>query len=221
MYEKYKNTWADMEKCCPCILQSYDENDVLLREKVACTDCGVGAFKEFYPNGQVKIDGQYKENNSGRWDSIYYRSYCNVEAGSWKYYNETGGLLYTEDWENGEFVKQVPQQNALEIWKVELLLNAQKIDTQQLTVAQVPLLTISPKFKNSSRNGLNLSIRLSVSAINHKIVERYFTTANFKDLDLLQIIRESGFAPGENTTFYLLILNNGYQLRNFKLNVVY
>jgi hypothetical protein len=59
IYEKHQSTWKNMENCCPCILKSYNENDILLREAVSCNDCRVGWFKEFFPNGNLKLTGFY------------------------------------------------------------------------------------------------------------------------------------------------------------------
>src|SRR5687767_13996363 len=84
-YQKYHSTWDNMANCCPCILQSYDENDVLLTEAVSCTDCLVGWYKEYYPSGQLKVIGHYKENPTGRWRNIWDRGECNVMMGEWIY----------------------------------------------------------------------------------------------------------------------------------------
>ena len=88
--------------------------DVLLSEGVYCTDCGVGFFKEFYPDGNVKLSGKYKENPTGNWKNYN----CQVEHGQWVYFKENGDTLYSEYWNNGEFIKQVPEQSKMEIWKV-------------------------------------------------------------------------------------------------------
>jgi hypothetical protein len=44
VYKKYHKTWKNMETCTPCILMSYDENDILIRKSVCYTDCGVGQY---------------------------------------------------------------------------------------------------------------------------------------------------------------------------------
>ena len=95
-YQKYENTWKNMSNCKPCILQYYDEDDLLLREAVAYTDAKVGYFKEYYPNGQVQLNGYYKENTTGNWDNLCERNLCSIPVGTWTYYNEKGEILYTE-----------------------------------------------------------------------------------------------------------------------------
>jgi antitoxin component YwqK of YwqJK toxin-antitoxin module len=98
IYDKYKSAWKNMETCCPCILRSYDENDILLSEQVSCTDCGVGWFKEYYPNGNLRLTANIKKNPTGDWKNIWERKYCNIEIGQWDYFNENGKKIYSEFW---------------------------------------------------------------------------------------------------------------------------
>jgi len=64
--------------------------DLLDKKKVTYT------FKEFYPNGQVKVDGlkQYKEELG---------DYINI--GTWKYYDQSGSVTKEEKFDNGTLVK--------------------------------------------------------------------------------------------------------------------
>jgi antitoxin component YwqK of YwqJK toxin-antitoxin module len=151
IYDKYHSKYKNMETCCPCILKSYDENDVLLREEVSCTDCRVGWFKIYYSNGKVKLAGQYKENPTGNWENIYERGFCNIPEGEWSYFNENGDKLYSEFWKDGVFIKQIPEQKKTEIWRVELTLKGEKIDKQALTANEVKEIIVTPKFKNSHK----------------------------------------------------------------------
>ena len=90
-----------MENCCPCILESYDEKDNLIRESVSCTDWGVGWFKTYYKNGNLELTGAYKENPKGDWNDIWDRVYCSDPNGKWTYFKENGDTLYSEFWDNG------------------------------------------------------------------------------------------------------------------------
>ncbi|MEM6725621.1 MAG: hypothetical protein AAF598_16385, partial [Bacteroidota bacterium] len=108
VFEKYQRSWDKMATCCPCWLRSFDEHEVLLRESVSCTDCGVGKYLEYYPSGVLKIKGQFKENPTGDWEDIYHRGYCNVMVGEWIYYHENGSVAYRETWEDGDFIRQEP-----------------------------------------------------------------------------------------------------------------
>jgi antitoxin component YwqK of YwqJK toxin-antitoxin module len=219
IFDKYKSTWENMETCCPCILKSYDENDVLIREAVSCTDCGVGFFKEFHPNGKVKLVGQYKENPTGNWKKIWNRGFCNVADGQWTYFNENGDTLYSEFWKNGEFIKQVPEQITNEIYKVELTLNGEPIDKITLTPEQVKQLVLTPKYKNSSKTENNFTIKFQVSAVGHKQNEKSFTIDNFKNIDVLQILSEVGIPSDKQTSFTLMILDNEKVISKFYLDI--
>lgn len=218
-YDKYESTWRNMETCCPCILKSYDENDVLIREAVSCTDCGVGVFKEFYPNGKVKLSGRYKENPTGNWENIWDRRYCSVADGQWTYFNEKGDTLYSEFWKDGAFVKQVPEQKTNEIWKVELTLNGEPVDKKNLTTEQVKQLIITPKFKNTLPIETNFTLEFQVSAIGHKQNKKTFTVDNFKTIDVIQLLSEVDIPSDKETSFTLRVYNNNKIIANFYLDI--
>lgn len=219
VYDKYHSTWKNMVTCCPCILKSYDENDILLRESVSCADCEVGWFKDYFPNGNLKLKGNYKENPTGNWKNIWDRGYCNVPDGEWIYFNENGETLYSEFWDNGVFIKQFPEQSFAEIWDVELILNGKKIDTQKIALSKIKDLVIKPKYKNHNTN-TKLTIKFEVSALNHKINEKQFTIESFKNIDVASMLSEVGI-PKEKITFFMLsVYNNGIGLKGFYLNVI-
>jgi len=221
-YDKYKPNWENLESCCPCLLKYYDKNDILLREIVSCTDCGVGDFKEFYPNGNVKLSGQFKENNSGNWDwkTIQERGYCNVPNGKWTYFNKKGDTLYSEYWKNGEFIKQVPELKKNEIWKVDLTLNGESVEKKSLTPDQVRQLTITPKFKNSSKIETNFTVKFEVTATGYKQNEKTFSIENFKNINVLDILSEVGIPLEKASSFNLTVFNNDEIIGNFYLTIV-
>lgn len=220
-YEKYESTRRNMENCCPCILKSYDENEVLLREAVSCTDCMVGYYKEFYPNGVVKLHAHYKENPTGNWDNIWDRGYCNIRDGQWTYFNEKGDTLYSEFWKNGEFIKQVPEQKTNEIWKIELTLNGESVNKTLLTPEQVKQLVMTPKYKNSSTVHSNFTLELQVSAIGYKPIKKSFTMESFKNIDVMKIISEAGIPSDKQIYFTLLVYNNNKNIANFSLEIIH
>ena len=221
-YDKYKPDWKNFESCCPCLLKYYDKNDNLLREIVSCTDCGVGDFKEFFPNGNVKLSGKYKENNSGNWElrTIQSRGYCSVPNGKWTYFNEKGDTLYSEFWENGAFIKQVPELNKNEIWKVDLTLNGESVEKRSLTIDEVRQLTISPKFKNSSKMETNLTVKFEVSAVGYKQNEKIFTIENFNTINVLEILSEVGIPIEKASSFNLSVYNKDKIIGSFYLTIV-
>ena len=46
-----------------------------------------GAYREYHPNGELKIKGRYKADQ---------------KQGTWKYYNEAGKLTDRKKFENGK-----------------------------------------------------------------------------------------------------------------------
>ncbi|MDD2984358.1 MAG: hypothetical protein PHQ74_13315 [Crocinitomicaceae bacterium] len=218
-YDKYQSTWKNMETCCPCILKSYDENDVLIREAVSCTDCDVGVFKEFYPNGKVKLSGRYKEYPSENWDDIWARGFCSVPDGQWTYFNEKGDTLYSEFWKDGKFIKQVPEQKLTEIWEVELTLKEETIDKQELTVEQVKDLVVTPKFKNSHKDNVKLTINFEVTAVGHKQNKQSFTLDSFKNIDVTKMLSDVGISSDKQTKFMMEVCNNGFVIARFYLKI--
>jgi antitoxin component YwqK of YwqJK toxin-antitoxin module len=101
-YMRYKKVWDNIDKCKPCVLQTYNGGDTLLYEAVQHTDCRVGWYIEYFPNGSKKVTGQYKENDTKKWKNLWNRGYCSKEHGTWKYYNEKGDLIKTEEYKNGK-----------------------------------------------------------------------------------------------------------------------
>ena len=99
-YNKYHKTWKNMETCKPCILKTFDIKGNLLNTATYYTDCLVGQWIEYYPNGRIKILGHYKENDTGNWEDLSNRGYCQRKEGFWFYYDENGNITKTEKYIN-------------------------------------------------------------------------------------------------------------------------
>lgn len=205
LYEKFQNTWKNIDNCRPCILQTYDEKDILLTEAVSYTDALVGSYKEFYPNGNLKIIGQFKENSTGNWENLCDRGLCNVEDGQWIYFDQNGDTLYSEYWVDGLFLYQEPEQDSTEIWKMEVLFNGMPVKNQSLTVDQINQITFVPKFKNSSTDGIRIIVRFDISTNGYKTINKFFSIENFKDLDVLELLLEAGITLDKNPRFIIWI----------------
>lgn len=216
-YEKYKSTWENMSGCCPCILEVYNEHDTLLRESVSCGDCGVGWLRKYYPNGQIQLTGYYKENPTGNWENIYDRGYCNVKEGEWIYFSENGDTLYSEFWENGQFIKQVPEQAPCEIWKVDLLLNGKDMNQKKISAKKIPKLVIVPHYKNSNTNS-SITISFEVSAVGYKPNMKEFTVESFKNIDVYAMMKEVGIPKSAKVFYSVGILSDGKLVARFYLN---
>ena len=219
IYDNYLSTMNNIENCCPCLLKIYDENNVLIKEKVSCTDCGVGYFKEFYANGKIKTTGRYKENPTRSWKNIWERGYCNVKEGEWIYFNDQGDKLYSEFWNNNEFIRQVPEQDSTEIWKVELTLNGEKIEGKKLTFEELKKIIITPKFKNRNKTLDNLRIKFQVSAVGYRQNEKTFTLENYSEINVAAILAEVNIPKTENISYDLSVWNNEKVIASFELNL--
>jgi hypothetical protein len=218
-YNKYHDTWKNMENCKPCILETYDLNDHLYQKGIQYTDCAVGFWIEYYPNGKVKLIGHYKENPTGDWNNAWDRGFCSVKDGVFTYYNDKGEKLYSEYWSDGQFIKQVPDLHKTELWNVELTLDSVKVDKQILTPQQVSKIKITPKFKNSSTVGANITIKFEVSADGHKIYSQNFTLDNFKNIEVQKMFDDIGIKAGEKPSCTMYIYNNDVNVFNFWLTV--
>lgn len=218
-YKKYTSTWKNMENCCPCVLRTYDVDHILLSEAVSCTDCGVGDFTTYYPNGQVSSSGRYKENATGNWNDIWDRGFCSVPDGQWTYFNEQGDTLYAEFWKDGIFIRQVPEQETCEIWDVTLTRNGETIDKQPLTVEQVNELVITPKYKNSHQDSVQVTIDFNIIAIGYKPITQSFTLENFKHIDVQKLLAENGIPANADATYSLAVKYQARSVAQFYLNI--
>ncbi len=199
--------------CRPCILLKYDSADRLIQKSIQYTDCPVGYFIKYFPNGKVKLVGHYKEIKTTNWDNIFDKGYCRPD-GAWTYFNENGKELYSEYWKDGNFVKQVPEQIKPEIWSFGLIVNGTKTDRETFTFQEVKSLRIVPKFKNKMTSGINISIRISASAIGHSNVEKQFTLDNFSQSDISKFIEESAFKPTESVSVTIMCYDNNVNTFN-------
>jgi antitoxin component YwqK of YwqJK toxin-antitoxin module len=195
-FKKYHLDIDEFGRCCPCLAKWYNINGVLICEEVACTDCRVGSYKEFYPNGKIKVKGQYKETkgisyseetkNDWNADTV-----CEITTGKWTYFSNKGDTLYHEYWKNGQFIKQVPEQNKTEIWAVDLFLDGKRIETNSLTLSadQVKNLVFKSKYKNTLKddNGIVIEINLHDG---YKPINKKFTLESFKNVDIGKLLSE-------------------------------
>lgn len=218
-YDKYNSTWKNMENCCPCILQSYDKNDVLLEEVVSCTDCGVGELKKFFPNGKISVIGSYKENPTGDWENIFYRGYCSVPDGKWTYFDKNGDTLYAEYWDAGEFIKQIPEQKENELWKVDLLHHGEPAEGKVLTPEQVKELTFVPRYKNQSNTNDDFKVNFSAIAIGFQEAEKTFTFDTFNEIDVQAILASAGIPKDQSISYSLNVYSGNTSVAYFQLQL--
>ncbi len=220
--KKRKNdkNWAVIENCKPCILKTYFKKNELISIGVQYQDCKVGWIKYYHPNGNLYVSGQYVENTTGDWDDFFKRGLCNVPDGIWSFYNTKGQFICAEHWNAGTFIKQEPEQNKCQIWKVELLHNEDIYSTQNLTLSDIKRLTIRPYFKNSNRN-TNIEFRVTISALNRKYINLLLSPVEFSKLDLRPVLEEANINASNNPRFTIVVLNDGIPINSFNLNVTF
>jgi hypothetical protein len=149
--QRYQEEQADLSNCLPCIVQYMDRNDNIFLEGIFYTDACVGWFKEYYPNGKLKLQGQYTENTSGNWNTVFAEGNIHKQNGQWIYYDESGAFHHVEYWNNGEFIKQEPEQTIFEIWDIKTELNLSAISNDTVDIRELKNIVITPKYKNSIR----------------------------------------------------------------------
>lgn len=217
-YEKYSNAERVLDSCCPCLLQAYDENDVLTRERISCGSCGVGWFREFYPNGTVQLSGRYKENPTGNWKDLWQRGYCEIREGQWVYFTEQGDTLYSEFWQDNRFIRQAPEQNITEIWDAGITFMGQDADGMTLTATEVQQLVITPRFKNSTRDSLDDIVRIEATTMGRKPYIQSFTLSGFKDIDVAAMYKAAGiWSPSPTLT--ITVYNREKRIREIRIQI--
>jgi antitoxin component YwqK of YwqJK toxin-antitoxin module len=218
-YDKYHDTWQNFETCCPCILQTYDINDVLQTEAVSCTDCLVGFYFEFHENGVTKIKGHCKENPTGNWSDIFKRGYCSVKDGIWEYFNEQGEIFSIETWKDGDFVEQKPKGDKPEIWRIDLTANNEKIKDNQLEMSSLKSFEIIPQYKNEHRSKrLQATISASTSTNKNKRLEMPMATVNADKLK--HLVAGLGAKTGDRLSMEITIYDDREEVQTLYLNVI-
>lgn len=104
-YGKYKKVWENIHQCTPCYTKLYDVNDRLIGEGPCYTDCRIGKWMDYYPDGSIKQVSFYKENPTGNWEDAWNRGYCSRPHGEWIYYRRNGTIEKTEQYEDGKLME--------------------------------------------------------------------------------------------------------------------
>lgn len=86
--------------------RNYNDKNRLLFEALKYNSCFIGAFVNYWENGQVKTKGQYLTNNTNDWKDLEGRGLCSVMDGEWKNYNDSGILTSTVLYDKGKVIKQ-------------------------------------------------------------------------------------------------------------------
>lgn len=196
-FDKLTSSWQTLDTCCPCIVTFYDKNEILIREQVLCRGYEVGYVKDFYPNGKLKMTGQYMENHTGNWNYLVETGRCCVHDGIWVYYNPNGDTTYTEVWEKGKYIGQFPEQPKTEILSTWLTLDNKYLYNEIIRFEDVNKLNVEMTFKNSHRDSLQISIIFVVISSDGKHYQFPYTLEEFKKINLQQILSDLNISPAE------------------------
>ena len=104
-YDKYHVPNSKIDACIPCYAKWYSKNDHLLYEGDMYTDCPVGYWKEYYPNGKVKVEGNFKGDPTNRYDTAHTKEWCNIRDGKWMYFSQSGKIDSVVHYLDGKRVK--------------------------------------------------------------------------------------------------------------------
>jgi hypothetical protein len=114
-------------------------NDYLIYEALQNGFCAQGPFKEYYPNGNIKRQGNFItfSNPKNINDS------CNRFDGKWEFFNQSGQLIRTEYWDKGTFLYEEPFRTYPGPWKMEVYINGKMIPPR--TIGRKYIKTINVK----------------------------------------------------------------------------
>ncbi|HUH73882.1 MAG TPA: hypothetical protein VLZ75_05690 [Chitinophagales bacterium] len=105
-HDFYKESWKKAQNCQPCEVYTYNANEQLKHVVVQYEGCLLGPFKEYYSDGKIKVEGNFKSNPSNDYSNLRLRGLCSMREGFWNYYNESGKLQTVETYENGSLVNK-------------------------------------------------------------------------------------------------------------------
>ncbi|HNE51060.1 MAG TPA: hypothetical protein PLZ64_07955 [Chitinophagales bacterium] len=103
-YLEYKRFWDAVGACQPCLLYTFNDKDELKHVAFQYEECLCGSYKEYYAEGTLKIEGQFKQNPFSTWEDIKRKGVCNIRDGKWTYYTEEGAVLKEETYLNGKII---------------------------------------------------------------------------------------------------------------------
>ncbi|UOQ99538.1 hypothetical protein MUN81_08610 [Hymenobacter sp. 5317J-9] len=208
VYSHGPSGFESVSKCTPCILARYDKDGHLYTKAVQYTDCGVGFYNEYYPSGKLKITGQHRENDTGKWDDVYDRGLCWAKTGEWVFYSETGKVITKEYWKDGTFLKQVPERSLNEAWKINFILNGNILEKDaRISMSDINNLTIVPVFKNKSNNKPAYCSTLTISATGKVQIHVDFSENGKLETDVSALLKAKGYNDPSKISLYILTTN--------------
>lgn len=101
-YLEFKQFWNAAGACKPCLLYTYDDKDQLKYVAYQYQDCLCGSYEEYYKDGQLKVQGQFKKVATDNFNGLNTRDVCNLRDGIWTYYLPNGVTEKTETYIDGK-----------------------------------------------------------------------------------------------------------------------
>ncbi len=219
-YQKYLNNDKKFAGCNPCLLRSFDSQGRLIYEGFQFSDCGVGQFVSYFDNGKPRLVGFYKQNTSKDWTNIVKRGYCSIADSVWTFFNESGEVQYKEYWDRDTFIKQVPEQDTNEVWRVALMIGDVEIKKDDsLSLEDFRNLRIVPLFKNKSVKGTALFATLRISAVNRFVIDSSGLLEQIRTFDISKMKHEAGITDGDRVSYSLYIKSGQKVVAAFFLNI--
>jgi hypothetical protein len=95
-YENFKlvNKYLDQKKFF--WIKLYDTDETLLYEGLKYSDCMLGPFICYYPNGSIRMKGEYSGARKTSRGGYVMKKCSGKPIGTWEYYDESGTLVKTE-----------------------------------------------------------------------------------------------------------------------------
>lgn len=100
-YTEYKQFWNAAGACKPCLLYTYNDKDQLKYVSYQYQDCMCGNYTEYYADGKLKVEGQFKNIPTENLLNLNDRKDCNKRDGIWTYYLPNGITEKTETYASG------------------------------------------------------------------------------------------------------------------------
>lgn len=219
-YKTFLENEEKFDSCNPCLLKSFNSDGNLIYEGYQFSDCGVGKFIEYFDNGKPKVIGYYKQNLSSDWRNLVKRGYCSISDSIWTYFRKNGDVAYQEYWSNNTFIKQVPEQDSNEVWRVDLMVNGLRIEqNDSLSIEDFKNLEIVPFFKNQAEKGSSLSLTFSVSAMKRYKIESIGLLTEIKTFDIQGMKRKAGIQESDKVSYGLWVKGGEHVIKFFDLNI--